>query len=374
MKMKAGVYYGPGDIRVEMVDRPKAGPEGMVMKVGSCGICPVIDIAHYKMSFPLKDIPPHYQPDPLPSTSKIIMGHEFSGEVVDVGSKVTAVAPGDRLYGATWSPCGRCDVCKAGHPEDCIFIDGAGRIIDGAFAEYILFPNLTYPSVISDKIIKLPEGMSFREGAFLEPMRLSMGLAHKANPGDVVVVFGQELIGLATVARLKEIGASKVIACDVSKKRLQCSLDLGADMAIDVLHESVFDAVMGATSGKGADVVIEAASGRPESLQEAVTVVKNFGDVWLGTFYTAGPFFDPSWQSRGMVSMNITQKPGVSIRCAWGTLGPWLPNLRLASEMIMSGKITAGKIVTQVFPLDNIREAFETAVHSNDAIKIMIEP
>lgn len=374
MKMKAGVYYGPGDIRVEMVERPEVGSEGMLMKVGACGICPVIDIAHYKMSFPLKDIPPHYQPDPLPSTSKIIMGHEFSGEVVEVGSNVTAVAPGDRLYGATWSPCGRCDECKAGHPEDCVFIDGAGRIIDGAFAEYILFPNVTYPSVVDDKILKLPKGMSFHDGAFLEPMRLSMGLADKAKPGDVVVVFGQELIALATVARLKDIGASKIIYCDISSKRLQVSLDLGTDIAIDVLHESVFDAVMEETGGKGADVVIEAASGRPESLQESITVVKNFGDVWLGTFYTAGPFFDPSWQSRGMISMNITQKPGVNIRCAWGTLGPWLPNLQLASEMMMSGKITAEKLVTHVFPLDNIREAFETAIYSPDAIKVMVEP
>jgi len=72
--------------------------------------------------------------------------------------------------------------------------------------------------------------------------------------------------------------------------------------------------------------------------------------------------------------MNITQKPGVAIHCAWGTLGPWMPNLKLASEMIMSGKITAEKLVTHVFPLEKIKEAFETALDPHESIKVMIEP
>ena len=373
MKMKAAVYRGPGDIRVEEVERPKAGDCGVVVKVGACGLCPIIDLAHYKMSFPLKDVPPHRQADPLTATSGIVLGHEFSGEAVEVGSKTTAVKKGDRLYGITWCPCGKCVACRAGNPEECIFIDAAGRVANGAMAEYILFPNVVYPSVTPDKLIKLKEGMSFRDGALLEPMRLGLGLANKAKPGDVVAVFGQEVIGLTAVARLKSIGAAMVIAIDVSKKRLEASRDAGADLVIDALHDDIFGSVMEATSGGGADVAIEV-SCRPESLQEAVNVLKPFGDIWLGTFYTAGPFFNPSWQYPGMISMNITQKAGASIHCAWGTLGPWLPNLQLASDMILSGKITADKVVTHVFPLEEAKEAFEAALNPHESIKVMIEP
>lgn len=244
---------------------------------------------------------------------------------------------------------------------------------NGAMAEYVLFPNVIYPSVTSDKIIKLPDNVSYRDGALIEVLRLGIGLASKAKAGDVVVVFGQDLTGLGAVVHLKELGAAKVIASDVSKKRLQASREVGADIVINALNEDVFKVVMEETSGKGADVVIEA-SGRPESLQQAVNVVRPFGDIWLGTFYTAGPFFNPSWQYPGMISMNPTQKPGISIHCAWGTLGPWMPMLRQAVKILQSGKITADKYVTQVFPLDEIKEAFEVASNPHESIKVMIEP
>jgi threonine dehydrogenase-like Zn-dependent dehydrogenase len=370
--MKAAIYYGPGDIKVEEIERPKAGDNGMVLRVRACGICPFIDVPHYKMSYPLADIPPRYQEDP-PSTSGIVLGHEFSGEVVEVGSKVAAVKVGDRLYGVIWSPCGHCEACQAGDYEHCPFGDAGGRVINGAMAEYVLFPNLIYPSVIKDKLIKLPDNLSYRDGALLEVLRLGIGLASKAKAGDVVVIFGQDITGLGALARLKSLGIAKVITCDVSQKRLQASREVGADVVVDALNEDVFKVVMEETSGNGAEVVIEA-SCRPESLQQAVNVVRPFGDIWLSTFYTAGPFFNPSWQHPGMVAMNITAKPGISMHCPWGTLGPWIPMLEQAIEMIQSGKITADKYVTHVFPLDGVKEAFETAMNPHESIKVMLEP
>lgn len=373
MKMKAAVYYGPGDVRIEEIDRPVPGDEGMVMKVGACGICPIIDLAHYRMSFPLKDVPSHRETVPLSATSGVVLGHEFSGEVVEVGPKVTTVKPGDRLYGVAWSPCGKCESCRLGNQADCLYIDAAGRVINGAMAEYILFPNVTYPSVREDKIIGLPRDLSFRDGALLEPLRLSMGLAAKAKAGETVVVFGQEVIGLGVAARLKAMGAAKVIVTDVSKKRLQVARDVGADVVVDALNEDILEAVMDETSGRGADIVMET-SCRPESLQDAVNVIRPFGVIWLGTFYTAGPFFDPSYQRPGMVSMNITQKAGISIRCAWGTLGPWLPNLELARDLMQAGTLTAATVVSHVFPLEKAKEAFEAALNPHESIKVMIEP
>lgn len=373
MKMKAAVFYGPGDIRVEEIERPRAGDKGMVLRVRACGICPVIDIPHYKMSFPNIDVPPHYQTSLIDGAPRIVLGHEFSGDVVEVGSKVTAVKVEDRVYGVTYSPCGICEACRARDFERCPFIDGAGRVINGAMAEYILFPNVTYPSVTNDKFIKLPDNVSYRDGALIEPLRLGIGMASKAKTGDVVVVLGQEIMGLSAVVHLKKIGAAKVIASDISKKRLQASREVGADVVVDALKEDIFKVVMEETSGKGADLVLEA-SCRPESLQQAVSVVRPFGEIWLGTFYTAGPFFNPSWQGPRMVSMNLTQKPGISIHNTWGTLGLWMPLLQEAVEIIQSGKITADKYVTHVLPLDRVKEAFEIAMKTLESIKVMIEP
>jgi L-iditol 2-dehydrogenase len=370
--MKAAIYYGPSDIRVEEIERPSAGDEGMVLRVRACGICSIIDVPHYKMSYPLVDTP-HYKTDFPDSSYGIVIGHEFSGDVVEVGSKVTAVKEGDRVYGVIWSPCGHCDACRAGDYEHCPYADAGGRRINGAMAEYVLFPYLIYPSVINDKLIKLPNNVSYRDGALIEVMRLGLGLGSKAKAGDVVVVLGQEIVGLTAVVQLKESGVAKVITSDVSNKRLQASREVGADVAVDALNEDIFKVVMEETSGKGADIVIEV-SGRPASLQQAVDVVRPFGDIWLGTFYTAGPFFDPSWQHSPMFASNPTQKPGISIHCAWGTLGDWMPRLRQAVEIIQSGKITADKYVTHVFPLDKVREAFETAVNPHEAIKVMVEP
>jgi L-iditol 2-dehydrogenase len=240
-------------------------------------------------------------------------------------------------------------------------------------AEYLLFPNVIYPSVTDDKIIKLPDNVTYRDGALIEVMRLGIGLASKAKAGDVVVVFGQDMIGLTAVVRLKSIGAAKVIVSDISKKRLQAAREVGADIIVDATSEDILEVVMDETSGTGADVVIES-SCRPESLQQAVSVVRPFGHIWLGTFYTAGPFFNPSWVHPNMVAMNPTQKAGISLHCPWGTLGPWMPMLQQAVEILQSGKITAEKYVTHVFPLDRVKEAFEAALNPHESIKVILEP
>jgi threonine dehydrogenase-like Zn-dependent dehydrogenase len=371
MKMKAAVYYGPGDIRLEEIERPKPGEEGMLVKVGACGICHLIDLPHYIMEYPLKDVPAHYQKD-FPGNSPIVLGHEFSGEVVETGSRVTAAKEGDKVYGVLWQPCGVCPACQAGNLEECKYVDGGGRTINGAMAEYVLFPNSTLESLVRDKLIKIPDSMSYRDGALIEVLVLSLGLANKAKEGDVVVVFGQDLMGLGVTAHLKKIGAAKVITCDVSKKRQHASREMGADVVVDALKEDILEVVMEETKGRGADVVLEI-SDRPESLQQAVTVVRPFGKIWLATTYTAGAFFNPSWQEPGMISMNLTMKMGISIHCAWGTLGPWKPRMIEVIEMIESGLITADKYAT-VFPLERVKEAFENARNPHESIKVMVEP
>jgi len=370
-KFKAAVYYGPHDIRVEELDLPRAADgvdgHGMVLKVGACGICPVMDTPRWKRVT-------------IDHATPIVLGHEFSGEVVEVGPEVTAARVGDRIYGLTFRPCGRCAPCKSGDVEHCINYPESteGNYINGAMAEYMFFPY-----VIADKLIKLPPDLTYRDGSLLEPLCLAAGLADKARKGDLVVIIGQDLMGLGILAFLKQKGlARKVIVSDISKLRLDAAIKLGADIAVNENEQDLYEVVAEASGhdpleilqGGGADVVIET-SGRSVSFQRSIDVVTPRGEIWLATFYDEGPFlFDPSIQVKGRARSNISQKGCAPMQCAWGSLGPWMPRLEEAIKLIQSGKLTAAKYVTQVFPLEKIGEAFETAIDVHKSIKVVVEP
>ena len=356
MKMKAAIYYGPGDIRIEEIKRPKAGSNGVVIRVRACGVCPIIDLGAWKR---MSD-----------RGVGLALGHEFCGDVVEVGSNVTAVKEGDRAYGLSFRPCHRCDWCRVGEYWRCNnWMQGMmGK--HGAFAEYYWLPFAT-----EDNVVKLPDTLSYHELAFIEPISLSIGLARKAKAGDVVVVLGQHLIGLGTVACLKERGIAKVIVSDVSQKRLEAARELGADIVVDDINEDIVKAVMKETSGEGADVVIDT-DDRPTSFFQAVNMVGRFGSVWLGnSFALQGT---AAWTGPGGLVSGpepfVFPTSMVSIQCAWGTLGPRAPRWLEVCELIKSGKITAKKHVTHVFPLDKIKEAFETALNPHESIEVIVEP
>lgn len=363
--MKAAIYYGPGDIRIEEIERPKAedGVEGLgvVCKVHACGICSIMDFPAWKRPW-------------LTYGTGHAPGHEWSGEVVEVGPNVNAVKVKDRVYGLSYNPCYQCDACKAKDWALCFNFNkgAAGERINGGFAEYILFPFVT-----EQNIIKLTDDLTYRDGALIEPLSLSAGLANKAKADDVVVVMGQDLVGLGVVAKLKEKGVAKVIAGDVSKKRCEASKELGADVVVDELNEDIVEVAIKETEGKGAAVVI-VTSREPVNFQQAIDVVQHDGMIWLGTSYDEPFMFHPTLQRPEMPWSNITQKGGISIHCAWGTLGAreqrpigtWLQALKL----MQSGKITADKYVTHIFPLEKIKEAFEMALNPHESIKVIVEP
>jgi len=377
MKMNAAIYYGPGDIRVEKVERPNASDGfegmGMVVKIKACGICDNQDV-------------PRYEQWVGDCGTGIALGHEWTGEVVEIGPKVTDVKVGDRVWGRSFVPCGKCDECLAKNYVKCKnFIMGmTGRYLNGAFAEYMLFPFvIDNPSIL----VKLPADVSYRDGALIEPTRLCLGVAEKAKVSDVVVVLGQGFRGLGTLARLKTMGVAKVIVSDVSKKRLEKSRKLGADVIVDELNEDIVKIVMRETSGAGTGVVMDSAEdtagvgadvvietdGRPANFQRAIDMIRRHGTFWIAAPYKEGFMFNPSLHRPEMPGSNLYGKSGMSIRNPWGTLGDGPLHVR-AMEFIRSGAITADKVVSHVFPLSNIKEAFETAMNSPDMTKVIVEP
>ncbi|MFC1901651.1 zinc-binding dehydrogenase [Chloroflexota bacterium] len=356
MKMKAAVYYGPGDIRLEEIERPTAGTEGVVVKVRACGVCPIIDLGAWKI-WSVRG-------------TGLALGHEFVGDVVELGDKVTAVKKGDRVYGLSFRPCHTCDWCRIGSYWRCNNWMAGMKGKHGAFAEYFWFPFAT-----EENIVKLPDNLSYHELAFIEPLSLSIGLSRKAKDGDVVIVIGQHLVGLGTVACLKEQGIAKVITSDISQKRLEASRELGADVIVDTVNEDIAKVVMKETAGEGADLVI-VSDESPGSLLQAIGSVRRGGDIWLANSFTLGDKLG-SWAGPGgLVSGPIPAALPISasIQTSWGTLGPRAPRFLEAMGLIDSGKITAKKHVTHVFPLDKIKEAFEIANNPHESIEVIVEP
>jgi threonine dehydrogenase-like Zn-dependent dehydrogenase len=368
--MKAAVYYGPGDIRIEEVKTPQAPPEGVVLKVHACGVCNVMDVDAW-IRWPVGGLGVGFA-----------RGHEWAGEIVEVGSRVTGFEVGDRIFqNPVFRPCYKCEYCRMGDYWRCVsWRDGLAQYgVHGGFAEYLLIPVVTQESAA-----KMPNDVSFRDLALIEPIYLGLGIGKKARPGETVVVLGQEVMGLAVLCKLREIGARKVITADVSARCREASAELGADVVVDPLKEDVVQAVMRETGGWGADVVIVVDT-RPAALLAAIGSVKRAGRIWLAAYYYS-PFRvspaikpDPTYTRWIGPEASYTEPPVafdpalLSMQCVWSTLGPRVPRWLEAAELIKSGKITAEKHVTHVFPLDRIREAFETAATSHDAIKVVVE-
>jgi L-iditol 2-dehydrogenase len=360
MKMKAAVYHGPGIINIEEVDRPKAenGIDGLgvVCKVKACAVCDIMDLPAYTRGIAL-------------TVPGVAMGHEWSGEVVEVGPKVTAVKVGDRIFAFAVRPCMKCGPCLAGDYGHCNNYreGGAGHRMHGAFAEYNFLPFAT-----EGNIVKLPAELSYQDGALIEPTRLSYGLAQKVEAGDYVVIFGMKFLAAAALARVKSTGlAKKIIVVDTSKKRLEKARELGADVVIDQLNDDVVKVIMKETADEGAQVVMET-TGVPVSFKQALGVVAE-GNVKTipvcrgGTVWLPQPYEEPVTFSGSLL------KGGSAIRHPWGTIEGFTL-YKPTVEFMRKGGIPANKVVTHVYPLEKTREAFETALHNPDAIKVMVEP
>jgi L-iditol 2-dehydrogenase len=369
-KMKAAVYYAPGDIRLEEVPYPKCPPEGAIVKIGACGVCNIMDVdAWIKWSVGGQGV-------------GLARGHEWSGEIAELGSEVKDFKVGDKVFqNPVFRPCYRCNYCIEKDYWRCVnWRDGmAHRAIHGGFAEYIAIPFVT-----SESMAVLPDSLDWLDLAMIEPVYLGVGLAKKAKPGDVVLIIGEELVGLATTAKMKERGV-KVIASDISQKHLDAAKEVGADVVVNSIEEDVVRVVMKETNGRGVDVVI-VIDPRPDAVVQAFSSTRRSGSIWLAAFYYSPFKVNPAigkssgelttWigPGQGYTEPSIGFDPNlVHMQIAWGSLGPRVPRWHEAAELIQSGIISAKKHVTSVFPLEKTKEAFDLTAESHDEIKVVVE-
>jgi len=239
-EMKAVVFYGPHNIRIEDVPDPQVEPGGLLVKVEACAICGS-DLKAYLFGNP-RIHPPQ------------VLGHEFVGEVVEVGKGVEGFKAGDKVTMATSISCGRCPVCRAGHTNRCENLKPISKDYPGAFAKYIAIPPA---GVSGGNVVKVPPALG-EMAALAEPTSCAINAQILAGVkvGDTVVIVGFGPLGAIHSQVARANGATKIIVSGRSPYRLRIAEELDIDAIIDVTKSDLVKQVMSLTGGVGADVVI----------------------------------------------------------------------------------------------------------------------
>ncbi len=345
--MKAIRLHGAKDARYEDVPDPKPGPDDVLIKVKAVAICgtdvELFDGTMFYITSGMAKYP-------------FIPGHEWSGEVVEVGDNAKGdFKPGDAVVGECSIGCRTCKRCLSGNYHLCANRSETGLLKQpGGMAEYISYPRFFLHKV---------DGLSYEQAAFIEPTGIAVNPAKKAriSPADRVAVMGPGPIGLFAVQVAKAYGAKQVILVGGRKERLQAGLGLGADLAINYNDGDVVQQIRDATDGEMIDAVIEAV-GR-KSVWPMIASIAAPGARIAMTGLFAGEICDVNFDPL------VVQE--IAVLGCLGAPGMWPECIALHQR----GLVRTDKIVTHRLPLSDFAEAIEISRgRRGGAIKVVLTP
>ena len=342
--MKAAMLYGVKDLRIEDVEIPKVGLGEVLVKVKAATTCGT-DLKIFRRGYVEKVIK-------LPT----VFGHEWAGEVVEVGEGLEWPKKGMRIRAGNSAPCLHCTMCQKGKYNLCENMIW----LWGAYAEYIKVPA----RMVLVNMQEIPQHVSYEEAAITEPLACVLHGAEEANikPGDTVTIIGAGPIGLLHLLTAKKFGAGRVISIDLVEDRLNFAERLGADETVNAGKEDVVERVRELTSGYGSDVVIEAI-GLPSTWEQALKLVRKGGTVL--EFGGCPPGTE--------IKVN-TEKLHYGELTVRGSFHATPLHFRKALNLIASRTIDVRPLITRKMRLENIREAFDILMTSKKEIKIAIIP
>jgi L-iditol 2-dehydrogenase len=350
--MRAVVYHGINDMRVETVPVPQIDPGELLVKIATCGIC----------GTDLKKI--HMGSHSAPR----IFGHEMAGVVAAVGSGVTDYAVGDRVMTFHHVPCGECYYCRKGTPAQCPLYKKTGVTAGfepsgGGFANYIRVMDFV---VRNRGVVRIPDGIPFEQAAFIEPLNTVLKGVKMLNiaPDDTVLVIGQGPIGLMHASLAKKTGA-KVLTSDLFAERHAIAARFGLTHPIHAGEENVVERVLAETDGRGADAVILAVGGNA-LIRTAMDAARPGGKVMLFAQTQHGEAtFDPA-------AVCVDEKT---------LLGSYSSSFGILDEvtsLVFDGYrngFDLTQLISHRFDLEQAVEAIDIASHPQPgSMKIMIEP
>jgi threonine dehydrogenase-like Zn-dependent dehydrogenase len=352
-KMKANVFHGKDNIRVEEVDKPRAGANDAVIRVTLTTICGT-DLHILRGEYPV--------------APGLVIGHEPVGVIEELGEGVAGYQIGDRVLVGAITPCGQCRACLSGHASQCGHGGGYealggwrfGNTINGAQAEYLLVPHA------QANLAKIPDELTDEQVVLLSDIA-STGFggaeAARIKIGDAVVVFAQGPIGLCATAGAKLMGASLVIGVDEDENRLAISKRMGADVTLDYRAVDVVAEVKRLTGG-GADVAIEAL-GTQQTFESSLRSLRP-----AGTLSSLGVYSGKLQIPYEALAAGIGDHKIVTTLCPGGK-----ERMRRLMEVVRHHRVDLTPLLTHTFKLHQIGEAYALFGQRLDGVlKVAVRP
>ncbi|RMF76288.1 MAG: 2,3-butanediol dehydrogenase [Chloroflexi bacterium] len=352
--MKAAVWHGQRDVRVEEVPEPPSPPPGQVkVEVAWCGICGT-DLHEY-LGGPLYI--PADTPHPLTGAqAPVTLGHEIAGRVVEVGADVTRVKVGDRVALCPIIGCLECEWCQAGLMGLCPQVAFLGiSWQSGAFSQYI--------NVYDYMCYHLPDEVPDEVGAMVEPFAATVRAVKQADvqPGDNVAIIGAGPIGLMALQAARIAGAEQVIAFEPAERRQRVARECGATVIIDPTQQDPVAAIQDVTDGAGADVVIECAGVEATGVLAGRVARRKGRVVVMGVFEQPAPF--------DFTDLVFSEKTVLGSMGGYGVFDESI-------QMMADGRFNADPLITGKIDLDAIvSDGFTALIERKDEnIKILVSP
>lgn len=345
--MRAVVLKGPNDFKAEQMEKPKISDNDILLNMQKAAICGTdIRILEGKKT---KDVR-------YPS----VIGHEMCGVIAEVGKSVQGFSVGDKVAIANVIPCHSCNSCLNGRENACLNRKAIGYEFNGGFAEYVLIPGI---AIESGNVIKLPQEVSFAEGALIEPLACCIRGLKNAGTGfnDTVLIVGAGPIGLMHLELSKIVGARTVIVSEPLLSRREKALKLGADIVVDPTSENLSDIVMRETDGLGMDVII-IAIGVPQIINSTIKLCRKGGTVNL--------FAGFSGTGECTIEANTIHYGEINVN---GSTAYKRQDYLEAAQMVISRKINLEEIVTHTFKIEEFQKAYEVC-KNGEGLKVVIEP
>jgi len=339
--MRVAMYYRNSDVRLQEMPKPEIGPNELLVKVISSGICGSDVMEWYRIR-----------------RAPLVLGHEIAGDIVEVGKNVKKYKVGQRVFVSHHVPCMKCRYCLAGHTSTCDTLRTT-NFYPGGFAEYVRVPEIN----LEHGVFVLQKELTYDDGAFIEPLAcvvrgFKLG---RFRPGSTALVLGSGIAGLLNIKLAKAHGAERIIATDISRYRLDAAKRFGADNIIDATGD-VPKLVREANGGRLADFVIVCV-GSTSAIDQAFKSIDRGGTILLFAPPMPGtqvpvPFGD-LWKDEITITMTYAGSPD---------------DIKDAIELIRRKKIVVSDMITHRFGLADTGKGFELVAKAGESIKVIIEP
>jgi L-iditol 2-dehydrogenase len=339
--MLAAVYYNNRDVRIEEIPKPESGDDEILMKVMASGICGSDVIEWYR----------------VPKAPRVL-GHEATGVIEKVGVNVKRFKVGDRVFVSHHVPCNKCRYCLKGHHTACETLHKT-NYFPGGFAQYIRVPRIN----VEHGVYRLPSGMSFEEGTFIEPLACVIRGQRLADvrKEDSLLVIGFGVSGILHVQLAKMKGLERIVVSDINPYRLELARKFGADYAIDA-KENLPQKLREVNDGKLADQVV-VCTGATQAAFTALECVDKGGTILF--------FAVPEPTVNLPVPINQFWRNEITIKTSYGAA----PNdLKKSLAILAQKKLNVKDMITHRLGLRQAAEGFRLIAAAGESLKVIVEP